>query len=162
MKQMSLKTLLVTLFLFTIVLTSTHNLIAQTIEEPKNSKFNLHAGFGTNVMVSTANINFEYTFYRSETGLVKLNTRLGFGAAAIFWGSSGYGGLGGINVLLGEKNHHFETNAGLFVGSDYQGSETFYIPYLELGYRYQKPTGGFLFRAYVGVLGIGVGFGYAF
>ena len=112
---------------------SNYNCQAQTIDKTDNSKFNLYADLGTNVFISSASINFEYTFFHSTSGLVQLNSRIGVGAAAIFWGPSGYGGLGGINVLLGEKNHHFESGGGLFVGSDYDGYDgTFYIPYFEL------------------------------
>jgi hypothetical protein len=38
----------------------------------------------------------------------------------------------------------------------------YYLPILDLGYRYQKQDGGFLFKAKVGILGIGFGLGYAF
>lgn len=137
--------------------------ISQTSGKSDLSRFNIYADAGTNIMVSTATINFEYTFFRSESGLVHLNSRVGGGGGVVFWGPSGYGGLGGVNVLLGEKAHHFESGAGLFIGSDYDGYDgTFYIPYFELGYRYHKPTGGFLFRAKAGILGVGISLGYSF
>jgi len=31
---------------------------------------------------------------------------------------------------------------------------------IDVGYRYQKPEGGFIFKAYVANIGVGVGFGY--
>ncbi len=149
------------IFILTFVMNAESK--AQTYGKSDYSKFNLYADIGTNIFVSSAFINLEYTFFHSKSGLVHLNSRLGGGGAAIFWGSSGLGGLGGINVLIGEKSHHFESGAGLFIGSDYDGSDgTFYIPYFELGYRYQKPTGGFLFRAKAGILGVGLSLGYAF
>ena len=38
----------------------------------------------------------------------------------------------------------------------------FIFPIFNIGYRYQKPSGGFIFRANVGALSTGLSLGYAF
>ena len=44
--------------------------------------------------------------------------------------------------------------------------EVFYYPFVfpifNLGYRYQKPEGGFIFRANAGIISLGLSFGYVF
>ena len=77
---------------------------------------------------------------------------------------NGWGGLGAVTMLTGKKNNHFELNTGIFLGSNkligalYYDStnneyyrevhyEAFIFPFFDWGYRYQKPSGGFIFRA---------------
>ena len=102
-------------------------------------------------------------------------SRLGGGYGVwvdLFNSDYGWGGLGAITMLTGKKNNHFELNAGGFLGIEkvkgvgsYQG-EVFYYPFVfpifNLGYRYQKPEGGFIFRANAGIISLGLSFGYAF
>lgn len=101
-------------------------------------------------------VNYERQLIQRKK--VKWIGRFGLGVAANPDG--GFGGLLGGTMLTGQKNSHFEANLGLFVGSE--TGETFTTPLVEIGYRYQKPQGGFLFKAKVGNLGLGFGFGYAF
>ena len=137
---------------------------AQSTDNHEISKFNLYGEFGTNIIVSSASINLEAHMLTSKSGKVNLYGRAGLGAATIFWGASGPGGLGALTLITGKEKHHFETSAGIFVGSEkeYSGRTPFYVPLIDFGYRFQKPEGGFLYRAKVGTLGIGFGFGYAF
>ena len=106
--------------------------------------------------------------------------RVGAGYGAdIFNNKSGLGGLGGITVLTGKKNHHIELSMGSFLGVNkvigalYYDStnneyfrevhyEAFIFPFFDWGYRYQKPSGGFIFRANTSLFGLGISFGYAF
>ena len=48
---------------------------------------------------------------------------------------------------------------GAFIGKD---GEAFIFPIFNVGYRYQKPGGGFIFRANAGIISLGLSFGYAF
>ncbi|MEQ8238588.1 MAG: hypothetical protein RIA69_05205 [Cyclobacteriaceae bacterium] len=102
-------------------------------------------------------INFETKLYRSESNSFQINGRFGLGYYYIdFFGvSQSAGGLAGLTFLLGRKNNHFETSLGGFIGSEIW-------PIASLGYKYQKPEGGFIFRSNIGTLGIGIGLGYAF
>ena len=71
-------------------------------------------------------------------------------------------------MLTGKKNNHFELNAGGFLGIDGEGflgivdGEAFIFPIFNVGYRYQKPEGGFIFRANAGIISLGLSIGYAF
>ena len=38
----------------------------------------------------------------------------------------------------------------------------FVVPIFNVGYRYQKPDGGFIFRANAGIVSLGLSIGYAF
>ena len=77
----------------------------------------------------------------------------------IFWPTAGWGGLGAITMLTGKKNNHFELNAGAFIGNE---GYTFIFPIFNIGYRFQKPEGGFIFRANAGFPSLGLSIGYAF
>ncbi|MFT7035929.1 MAG: hypothetical protein ACJA2S_004454 [Cyclobacteriaceae bacterium] len=106
-------------------------------------------------------INFETKLYRSESNSFQINGRFGLGYYYLdFFGvSQSAGGLAGLTFLLGEKNNHFETSLGGFIGS---ANGLFAWPIASLGYKYQKPEGGFIFRSNVGTLGFGIGLGCAF
>ena len=91
------------------------------------------------------------------------------------------GRFGGNYNVNWQKNNHFELNAGGFLGIEkttrYNSSyyqqlynvpqrEVSYYPFVfpifNVGYRYQKPEGGFIFRANAGIISLGLSFGYAF
>jgi hypothetical protein len=50
-----------------------------------------------------------------------------------------------INGLVGEGRHHFEYGAGAALTTLQDRDAQFFFP--EVGYRYENPSGGFLFRA---------------
>jgi len=139
---------------------------SQSIEKQEISKNILYLELGTNFYVSSVSVNFERHFYSSSSEKVHLYGRAGIGGAAVYWTHAGWGGLGGLTMILGKGKHHFETSAGAFLGYEsgtpYEKGTLFVLPLLDLGYRFQKPGKGFLFRAKAGILGIGVGLGYAF
>jgi hypothetical protein len=151
------------LLLVITILTFALNLNAQsndTNELSKNSVY-LDTGLGYGGQVS---INYERQIYSGE----KLTWfgRVGAGAA-YKWKSNddislGPGGLAAITMLTGKRNNHFELNAGTFIVSDSDDNNSGVSPLLDVGYRYQKPNGGFVFKAKIGILGIGIGLGYAF
>ena len=91
------------------------------------------------------------------------------------------GRFGGNYNVNWKKNNHFELNAGGFLGIDkttrynrtgtgshnyiYEKEVSYYpfvFPIFNVGYRYQKPEGGFIFRANAGIISLGLSFGYAF
>ena len=91
----------------------------------------------------------------------------GYGAnlTDFFNGPEGFGGLCAITMITGKKNKHFEFNAGSFLGVYEKRSNKnipFLLPILNIGYRYQKPEGGFIFRANAGIVALGISIGYAF
>ena len=105
-------------------------------------------------------VNYERSIYQGER--VSWFGRAGFGIGGMLLSEGGFGGLGAVTMLTGKKNSHFELNAGIFSGKDIDDSNSFAFPLLDVGYRYQKPNGGFIFKAKLGILGVGIGLGYAF
>ncbi|MFY0644989.1 MAG: hypothetical protein JXR19_11025 [Bacteroidia bacterium] len=118
-------------------------------------------------------VNAEFKLFESSFASLPLNhfLRLSLGRfEEIIEG--GYDGLGvAYTIVEGHGNHHFDFSAGVAIPiRDYNDSNLFpefddYIypfPILDLGYRYQKPGGGAVFKFYAANLGLGVGFGWAF
>ena len=148
------------------------------IDLPKKNIYGeLHVG-----LFSQGVMNYEKQIYSGEK--ISLYGRLGGGYGLImdFYSTpNGWGGLGAVTMLTGKKNNHFELNAGGFLGIDkttgynrtgtgpsnyiYEkevGYYPFVFPIFNVGYRYQKPDGGFIFRANAGIISLGLSFGYAF
>ncbi len=71
-----------------------------------------------------------------------------------------------INGIIGGRNSHFEFNLGLrylFFNENSDEGISPYFPLINIGYRYQNPSGkGLIFRSYIGCTGIGIGIGKAF
>jgi len=89
--------------------------------------------------------------------------RTGIGMGGLIFNEVGPGGLGALTLLANnKKNLHFELSIGAFAGKGDTSNKLFIYPLADVGYRYQKPDGGFLFRFKFGILGIGVDLGYAF
>lgn len=77
----------------------------------------------------------------------------------------GPGVLTGFTMLTGNKYSHFEASIGIFTLyniTSYVNPGLYVHPVVNVGYRYQKPEGGFLFKSYLGNVGIGLGLGKAF
>jgi hypothetical protein len=146
-------------FIGLMSLTFTTYLKAQITEDVKLSKVNLYADAGLHI-AAQASINLEGQIYSGKK--TTWYGRAGVGTAGVIFGSSGPGGLAAITMLTGKGNNHFEMNGGAFIGKGTYYRDVFVFPLLDLGYRYQKPAGGFIFRAKAGFLGIGIGLGYAF
>jgi len=144
------------------------------------SDFNLHFEASSFIVVSLASINVEGKLFSSDSQKFHLYGRAGFGYADVAnrilcTGRSAVGGILGFTMLAGKDDHHFEAHVGTYLGSfknkDREGilnspcrekSGSRVIPLIDLGYRYQKPGSGFIFRARVGTYGVGIGFGAAF
>ena len=68
-----------------------------------------------------------------------------------------------VSILKGKGKNHFEVNLGVrTIFAKQLDYSCFFYPIANLGYRYQKPSGGFLFRALAGTDGITLGVGLAF
>ncbi len=70
----------------------------------------------------------------------------------------------GLSMLTGKNNHHFEMGAGAFIGlwEIGYGATLGAFPLINLGYRFQKPEGGLIWKVKAGTTGIGAGVGWAF
>ena len=142
------------------------------IDLPKKNIYGeLHVG-----LFSQGVMNYERQIYSGKK--VNWYGRLGGGygvnySDGLFDDKLGWGGLAAISLLTGENNNYFELNAGVFMGfdkdvnidSDWNKTytfERFMSPIFNVGYRYQKPDGGFIFRANAGIISLGLSIGYAF
>jgi len=139
---------------------------AQTSEDTfPNSAIYLEAGaLGLFGFLAGMNLNYEHRLYSNPENKLHIYGRGGLGVSGVLFGSGGFGGLLGGSLLTGQLNHHFEADLGVLVGkNDGSGSNTtFAQPIAEVAYRFQKPGGGFLFKAKAGVTGLGIALGYAF
>lgn len=120
------------------------------------SKVNVYAQIGA----LEATLNLEVRLHNGSK--ITWYGRAGGGIWGIFPLFVGTGGFGSITMLAGKKNNHFELNGGLFFGYEPFYKERFVFPIAEAGYRYQKPSGGFIFKANIGFFKLGIGMGYAF
>jgi hypothetical protein len=164
-----MKKLFTILMLIPILLLG-QNEITKNIDLTKNS-FYIETHLG---IVSKLVLNYErqISFNEKVSWYGRIGGGYGASLADGFDGSYGFGGLCAITMITGKKNKHFEFNAGAFLGYEptLQSAivrrdityEPFLLPILNIGYRYQKPGSGFVFRANVGFPSIGVSFGYAF
>jgi len=123
------------------------------------SKVKLYANIGAIPGLESL-ANMELRIHSGE--MLTWYGRAGFGFGGILLTTTGPGMLGAITMLTGKGNNHFEINGGAFFGYDNYYEDSFVLPHLDLGYRFQKPNGGFIFKAKAGILGLGIGLGYAF
>lgn len=161
-----------------VLLFSNHFISAQTDGVSQMSLYNVHVEGATWLAVNSASVNFEGKFHSSESEKFHVYGRAGFGYADInslvYWdGHNALGGILALTILTGAGDHHFEMVGGAFLGNfkSKNGSGIFApdedlgfkaLPLIDVGYRFQKPESGFLFRAKVGTLGLGIGLGYGF
>jgi hypothetical protein len=155
-------------------------------ENSREVKNNLYVEGGTWGFVNSVSVNYERLLGSSSPGKFNVYGRVGFGVvivSPIIFSCSATqtsrGGLVAITMLTGKGKHHFEASGGAFMGyvkhKYTHGATGFFgggceqeddgfrpIPLVDLGYRYQRPEGGFIFRAKVGILGVGISLGTAF
>lgn len=150
--------------------------------QPKNV---IYANAGTLGLWFTASANYERQLFSTDNKFyVNYYMRACAGAFAT-WGADGpYGSLS-LQGVYGAKRSHLELNLGLaalFDKSGYEigisnanypypgyesepskGDYTNWTPAVSVGYRYQRPTGGFVFRTGIGFPeGVYLSFGLAF
>ena len=123
----------------------------------KKNDINVYVGF------FDLNANFERNIVQSVKSYS--NLRFGFGYAMFLVAGEGYYVNGTFVQLFGAKNSHLELNAGLkFMLTNSIADATFsdqVLPDIFAGYRFEKPTGGIIFRVglnYPTLLNIGVGY----
>jgi len=103
-------------------------------------------------------VNYERSFYQGKK--VSWYGRMGLGYGGFLFVGGGFGALRAVTLFTGNKNSHFELNTGLFSGKE--DADAITLPLIDVEYRYQKPEGGFVFKAKIGILGVGFGVGYTF
>lgn len=161
-----------TFLIATVFLLFSSFLFSQNPTETESSTTNnppvnyANVNFNLEVSILIQSVNFETTIFRTKSNLFQLNGRVGVGYIYLNFMGGGtiqkVGGIVGLNLLIGRQNSHFETSIGWFLGFEKNFTERMTWPVISIGYRYQKPEGGFFFRPHIGTTGPGFGFGYAF
>lgn len=105
--------------------------------------------------------------------------RVNTGAGGGIWKASSAGGYGveiAVNILSGARTHHLELMLGVIGAFDQSGykydtdnggeaqrADYFhFLPHGSIGYRYQPPVRGLMFRIGIGFPALHVGVGYSF
>lgn len=154
------------------------NVHAQDSTNIRSDMFVVSSEISTWVLAGSASIHFEGRITSSKTRDIAVYGRLGLMVGyidPIFCKLDKFTGqILGLSAVNGSGNHHFELATGIYLLSDNKqavSNEPLFsceprtknhMAFVDLGYRYQKPEGGIIFRAKVGLLGIGLGLGYAF
>jgi len=130
---------------------------AQVNKEPliKPAKNNINSY----ISLYEYNINYERNIIQLPKSYA--NLRIGFGLINSSF-DGGYYYNPAIVYLIGKKSKHFELNLG-FKYAIQQGTSNSFLPDIYAGYRYEKPTGGLIFRVGVNLytlfnLGVGIKF----
>jgi hypothetical protein len=132
-------------------------------QDNSNSNFGPRNYINAYVGVVEYNINYERNLIQKSKSFS--NVRIGFGHASILIAGEGKYINAAVVHLIGKKNSHLEINLGMKYMvtnsiSDPKFSET-YIPEAFLGYRFEKPSQGLIFRvgvSYPTLINIGVGY----
>ena len=146
---------------------------AQSQESTERVKHRIYTEIGTYIFLNTITLNYEPTIYESSSNTFRLNGRMGLGLGWVlgFDGDHGVSGaMGGLTMDFGRKNSHFLLSSGMIVATNFteidELSTSFdrlgAFPLLELGWRYEKPQGGWTYKVAGGTLGLSFGLGYSF
>jgi hypothetical protein len=152
------------LLLFSNCLFSQNPTETESITNNNTSVNYANVNFNLELSALIQSVNFETTIFRTKSNLFQLNGRVGVGYFYLdFLGPiQKIGGIVGLNFLIGKHNSHFEASIGWFLGFEKNFTERMHWPVISIGYRYQKPEGGFFFKPHIGTTGPGFGVGYAF
>lgn len=124
------------------------NVLSQNAKENEKTSYVakncLNASFGAVVLTYTnAGLNYERIIgYGKRPTISAVFMRIGLGIWQD-WGNAATNTLATINYLTGHKNNHFEYGYGLVYS---KGFDPFIVPAGNVGYRYQNPKGGLVFR----------------
>jgi hypothetical protein len=153
----SLATSVATITVMVLTLNGKAQGVDNSLKRARNS-INAYLGLYVDI-----NINYERNIRQRSKS--HSNVRLGFGHGSFL--TAGEGGY--INPafvhLFGSKNSHIEVNIGIKYMltntiPDADFSDTV-VPDIFMGYRYEKPSGGFIFRAglnYPTLINLGIGY----
>lgn len=156
------------LALFFITFLYCNILSSQVSDSPEFSKFTIHTEINSLVLYHSFTINLEGHIANRKWENVNLYIMAGFNYSN-FSGSennekSSKGGQVALTILTGKGEHHMEANVGIHTVTSSSGYFQLTVPFplFNVGYRYQAPKGGMIFRAKIGTQGVGIGVGVAF
>lgn len=156
-------------------------IIGQTQSNSDMARFNVQVEASSFILINAFSVSAEGRIISSNNNKIHLLGKAGIGSlsiATIFCETlKSTGGNLGLTMLTGKGDHHFELNGAVFLGSfKYKDDELGILncaddgvnlgfraqPLVDLGYRFQRPGEGFIFRAKIGFTGLGIAVGYAF
>ncbi|MDW3197131.1 MAG: hypothetical protein R8G66_32435 [Cytophagales bacterium] len=146
---------------------------AQDQEVLPRSKHRVSAELGSYLFVNSLTLNYEPTLFESDAQNFRINGRMGLGLGFVlgFDGNHGISGvLGGVTLDFGKRNNHFLLSTGMILSDNFNEIDDISVqfdrlgtaPLMEMGWRFEKPTGGVTYKIAGGTLGLSVGIGYAF
>lgn len=131
-------------------------------------KHTVYADVGSWTIANALTINLEPELYRSSGDRFRLNGRLGLGIGLNH--DSDYntiqGWIAGTTMLFGGGSNRFSMSGGWIIGQESMGfsgeSRSLTPLLLEMGWRYEHPSKGFMTKFSGGTLGLSVGVGLKF
>jgi hypothetical protein len=152
-------------FFQTVLLTSLAFIIfspGAKSQEPLKAHHNINAYVG----LIEFNINYEGAVGYSENSYSKVRVGFGYGEF-LTAGEGSYINAAYVHLLGRSTNSHLEINAGgkimLTNSIDHPSFFEALVPDLYLGYRFEKPTGGLVFRVGINfptIINVGVGYNF--
>lgn len=138
------------------------NANSQTIEQQYFNTYNICIDVGTFFIANFASVNFEYNLVKkNENTKFMLRAGLSKGLIAKLFTDGSYNGVQlGFTYFNGKGSNFFEIGGGAVFFKNKNDSFTY--PVFEVGYRYQDPIIGIIFKAKMGTMGLGIGFGLPF
>ena len=125
-------------------------------KEKPASNLSLFVDGGTFGIGYSAFFNVEKYLSSSKSDKIHLYFRGSCGEVRYIGSSNSLTIGGSITMITGSGNHHFDSSTGLL----YRDQSI--LPFLDLGYRYQKLDGGIILKGKIGLFGLGLGIGYSF
>jgi hypothetical protein len=150
-----------------LILLGSFNAIAQDNTLVKNTNNSIHFGCATVFYLGMYSINYERAVVQTDN--LRMLVNAGFGgwyAVMISRNYFGYSVPLSLNNLIGSGSNFFELDLGVrYIMLSERSDKDIepYFPICNMGYRHQKPNGkGLIFRAFIGLSGVGIGVGKAF
>ena len=155
------KSLLITTFLILIPLISVHGQETDSLSSHSNFNTFFDARIG---LAYQGSLNLERLWYKNKNALL-LNTGIGFTTINYEGINTGLSFPWTTTVLLGslpydQRYKHLEINVGLNIVLEKipSGTQIWPFPRATIGYRYQNPQTGKIFRIYGGFFTVGLSF----
>ncbi len=165
--------------IFLLFLAGSSPVFSQEVEEnpysaethlKKNSVFG-NLGIMVPLVAGSASISYDRSIFNTQDD-TDIRGKISIGYLSVFGGPYNFQSLT-IGLLTGKRNNHFELFAGAALnqhspssspGDTFQEKSSIGIfPAGNIGYRFQKPGGWFIFRTGIGFPDLGyLGFGVAF
>jgi hypothetical protein len=126
-------------------------------------KNTLYGTAGLFIMAGALGLSYERLLVAHPDRFVTSTWLKAQGGLFSFWEGKGPFWTVSVQALSGKQNHHLELGAGFGAIHYDQWQSLQLVPVMAAGYRYQKPNGGFLFRAGLSVpelLFISLGFSF--